>query len=100
MDKKDYILEIKNLSSGYNGSLVLHKLNFDVEQGELVAIIGQNGCGKSTLLKSIFQLTPVNTGNIIFKGKEIMHMPTYSLPATLKEISFAFVLLTSSRLFS
>ena len=79
MDKKEYILKIKNLSSGYNGSLVLNNLDFDFEQGELVAIIGQNGCGKSTLLKSIFQLTSVNSGSIIFKGKDIMHMPTNDL---------------------
>jgi len=79
MDKNDNILEIRNLSAGYNGSLVLNNLNFDVDQGELVAIIGQNGCGKSTLLKSIFQLTPVNSGSIIFKEKDIMHMPTNNL---------------------
>jgi ABC-type branched-subunit amino acid transport system ATPase component len=74
MDKKDYILKIRNLSAGYNGSSVLENLNLDVEQGELLAIIGQNGCGKSTLLKTIFRLTPVNSGIIIFKGKNIMNM--------------------------
>ena len=56
------MLEIKNLSSGYNGIDVVHNISFNIEEGNSIALIGPNGCGKSTILKAI--------GNIIdYKGE-------------------------------
>jgi branched-chain amino acid transport system ATP-binding protein len=72
------MLSIKNLKAGYNGSEILHGLDFEAKNGEIVAIIGPNGSGKSTLLKSIFNLCEVK-GNINFKGKNLTNLPTYSL---------------------
>jgi branched-chain amino acid transport system ATP-binding protein len=72
------MLLIKNLKAGYNGSEILHGLDFEAKNGEIVAIIGPNGSGKSTLLKSIFNLCEVN-GNIDFKGKNLVNLPTHSL---------------------
>ena len=52
------ILEIKNLTVRYNDHVILNELNFWVNSGEIVAIIGPNGSGKTTLLKAILGLIP------------------------------------------
>lgn len=55
------MLEIKNLSCGYDGNDVVHDVSFNVKKGETISIIGPNGCGKSTILKAI-------AGIIEYKG--------------------------------
>lgn len=73
------MLKIQNLKSGYNGMEILHGIDFEVNPGEIVAIIGPNGAGKSTLLKSIFNLTEIYSGKIIFKDKDITRLHTHYL---------------------
>ena len=73
------MLRIQNLKSGYNGMEILHGIDFEVNPGEIVAIIGPNGAGKSTLLKSIFNLTEIYSGKIIFKDKDITRLHTHYL---------------------
>ncbi len=73
------MLEIQNLSSGYNGMEILKGIDISVKQGEIIALIGPNGAGKSTILKSIFNLCEIYNGNIFFLDKEITKMPTYQL---------------------
>ncbi|MFZ5559808.1 MAG: ABC transporter ATP-binding protein [Patescibacteria group bacterium] len=73
------MLSIQNLKSGYNGMEVLHEIDFEVNPGEIVAIIGPNGSGKSTLLKSIFNLCEIYSGKIVFKNKDITKLPTHYL---------------------
>ena len=73
------MLSIKNLHSGYNGTEVLHGIDFEVKPNEIVAIIGPNGSGKSTLLKSIFNLCDVYSGSIRFKETEILKLQTHEL---------------------
>ena len=58
---------------------VLHEIDFMVKPAEIVAIIGPNGAGKSTLLKSIFNLTEIYSGKIIFKDENITKLPTHQL---------------------
>ena len=58
---------------------VLHEVDLQVRPGEIVALIGPNGAGKSTLLKSIFSLCEIYSGKIIFKNKDLTHLPTYQL---------------------
>ena len=62
------ILEIKNLTVRYNGHVILNQLNFWVNSGEIVAIIGPNGSGKTTLLKAILGLIPHQGEVTIFGG--------------------------------
>lgn len=73
------MLNIQNLKSGYNGMEILHGVDFEIKAGEIVAIIGPNGSGKSTLLKSIFNLCQIYSGEIFFKDKNIVNLPTYQL---------------------
>ena len=62
------ILEIKNLTVKYDGHVILNELNFWVNSGEIVAIIGPNGSGKTTLLKAILGLIPHQGEVKIFGG--------------------------------
>jgi len=76
------MLEIKDLKAGYGGMEILHGVNLQVAAGEIVALIGPNGAGKSTVLKSIFGLTEISAGWIIFKDKDITRLKTYELIKT------------------
>lgn len=65
------MLKITGLDAWYGKIQILHKVNVEVKDGEIVSIIGPNGAGKSTLLKSIFGLVGKRAGKIIFKGKDL-----------------------------
>lgn len=65
------ILELKNVTKGYPGQVVLEDLNLSIEEGEFVAIVGYSGAGKSTLISMLAGLTPCDTGSIIFDGNPV-----------------------------
>ena len=65
------LLEINNLTSGYDKKQVLYDISMKLEHGEIVSIIGPNGSGKTTILKAIIGVIPAWSGNISFKGKSI-----------------------------
>ncbi|MEM4726235.1 MAG: ABC transporter ATP-binding protein [Nitrososphaerales archaeon] len=65
------ILETSNLVSGYGKLIVVHGISTSVRKGEIVAIIGPNGSGKSTFIKSIYGLTTIFDGQVMFEGKDI-----------------------------
>lgn len=73
------LLQIENLSSGYNGKAVLQNISFLVNEGEVLAIIGQNGCGKSTLLKTIARIISDNSGCIIIDNVKLNRLHTWDL---------------------
>ncbi len=62
------MLEAKNLKKSFGDNEVLKNISFDVNKGEVLAIIGPSGSGKSTLLRSITQLETVDSGEIIICG--------------------------------
>lgn len=68
------MLEIKNLNSWYGESHILHGVDFNVQEGEVVTLLGRNGAGKTTTMKSIMGLVPRREGSITFKGTELVHM--------------------------
>jgi ABC-type branched-subunit amino acid transport system ATPase component len=65
------LLQARAVHGGYGGADILHGVDLDVAEGELVVIVGPNGAGKSTLLKAIFGLLRVREGSIRFAGEEI-----------------------------
>ena len=65
------VIEVKNLSIGYNEYRVISDLSFSIAAGELVGIIGCNGAGKSTLLKTIRGMLPKQSGEVLFYGKQL-----------------------------
>ena len=65
------LLICRDLDVGYDGVQVLFKIDFDVSDGEIVALLGTNGAGKSTLLKAISGLVPSTGGTALFDGRVI-----------------------------
>lgn len=85
----------KDLAIGYNSSVVLEHINFQVNQGNYLCIIGENGSGKSTLMKTCLGLIPPVSGEISFaeglKKTEIGYLPQQTIaqkdyPASCREI--------------
>ena len=70
------MLEVKNLSVTYNGNIkALKEVNLNVNQGELVVLIGTNGAGKTTLLKALTGLVKVDSGsfaNLDYKEQKLI----------------------------
>ena len=65
------ILEIKDLHVSYGGIKAVKGITFDVEEGNIITLIGSNGAGKSTTLNTIAGLIKPESGSIFFEGKEI-----------------------------
>mgnify|MGYP000908151510 CR=1 FL=1 len=66
------LLELKAIYKEFPGATVLEGVNFDLEYGELHALVGENGAGKSTMIKIIAGLHQANCGKIILEGKEVI----------------------------
>jgi branched-chain amino acid transport system ATP-binding protein len=67
------LLAVKDLHVSYGNIKALHGLNFQIDDGEIVCIIGANGAGKSTTLKAISRLVPVESGTeMIFAGHNLL----------------------------
>src|SRR6202022_1568015 len=65
------VLAVENLEAWYGESHILHGINFNVNAGEVVTLLGRNGAGKTTTLKSVMGIIGKRTGSIRFDGKEI-----------------------------
>ena len=68
----DNILAVRNLEAWYGESHILHGINFDVNAGEVVTLLGRNGAGKTTTLKSIMGIIGKRTGSIKFNNQDII----------------------------
>jgi branched-chain amino acid transport system ATP-binding protein len=66
------VLSVNNLKAWYGESHVLHGIDFNVNAGEVVTLLGRNGAGKTTTLKSIMGIIGKRTGSIRFGGSEII----------------------------
>jgi branched-chain amino acid transport system ATP-binding protein len=72
-------LSIDHLHAWYGESHVLHDVNFSVEQGEVVTLLGRNGAGRTTTLRAIMGLTGARKGSIKVNGTEVIGKPTYKV---------------------
>lgn len=88
-------LSCENLCLGYDGKEILHNLNFQVNGGEYLCVVGENGSGKSTLMKTLLGLQQPISGKVVtgegLKQTEIGYLPQQTVvqkdfPATVKEI--------------
>ncbi|MCR4709699.1 MAG: ABC transporter ATP-binding protein [Clostridiales bacterium] len=71
------MLEIKDLYVSYGMMEVLHGVSVNVEDKELVSIIGPNGAGKTTLIKTVMGLVKPTSGQILYNGEDITHVPAH-----------------------
>ena len=81
------VLEVKNVTKTYPGVVALDNVSFDVERGEILALIGENGAGKSTVIKTIAGAVTPDSGTIIIDGKEYGKLT----PAVAKEAGIGVV---------
>ena len=72
-------LEISLLQAWYGESHILHDMNFSVEQGEVVTLLGRNGAGRTTTLRAIMGLTGRRSGSVKIDGVESINLPTHRI---------------------
>jgi len=72
-------LAVEALTTGYGGPPIIEAVTLAVAPATIAVIVGPNGAGKSTLLKSVFSLTQITSGRIVFEGRDITGLPTARL---------------------
>ena len=80
------LLKVENLKAAYGGLHALRGVSLQVEEGEIVSVLGANGAGKSTLLKCISAVMKRVEGNIEFDGKPISNKPYEIVEAGLVQV--------------
>ena len=78
-DMAEPMLSVYNINVWYGAIHAIKDISFNVNEGEVVALIGANGAGKSTTLKTVSGLLRSRTGSIKFMGEDIMHAPADKL---------------------
>jgi branched-chain amino acid transport system ATP-binding protein len=71
------ILEVHDIHTYYGDAYVLQGLSLQLEQGQILGLLGRNGVGKTTLVNSIVGFTPPRRGRIVFKGADITRIPSF-----------------------
>ena len=91
-------LECRDLTVGYDGKAILKNINFSVEEGEYLSIVGENGSGKSTLMRTLLRLQQPLSGEVILGNglnrEEIGYLPQQTViqkdfPASVREKLFS-----------
>jgi branched-chain amino acid transport system ATP-binding protein len=75
----DAVLTVEALSAWYGAARILYDLSFEVERGEVVALMGRNGAGKSTTLKTVMGLIAERQGTVRFNGEDISTLKPFEI---------------------
>jgi len=75
----DLMLAVSGLNAWYGESHILHGVDFQVREGEVVTLLGRNGAGKTTTMKSVMGLVGTRAGSVRFKGAETVDLPAYRI---------------------
>lgn len=73
------LLEAVDLTKHFGGVQALSGVNFKLDKGELLGVIGPNGSGKTTLVNAITRFVQPSSGKVLFKGRPIQHLPPYKI---------------------
>ena len=73
------MLEVRDLEVNYGSINAIKKISFDVNEGEVIALIGANGAGKTTTLHTITGLLKAKSGSVMFEGKELLKTPPHKI---------------------
>lgn len=71
------LLELKNITAGYDQNIILKDFDLSVEKGEFVSLLGSSGCGKTTCLRMIAGFSEPMAGQIIFNGQDYTKVPLH-----------------------
>ena len=83
----EHLLALRGFSKSFGPVRALHEVDFEVDKGEIVALVGDNGAGKSTLIKAIDGVQPPDSGEAYFDGKKVR----ISDPQTAEKLGIATV---------
>jgi branched-chain amino acid transport system ATP-binding protein len=73
------LLAVRGVETYYGNIIALKGVDVDVNEGEIVTLIGANGAGKSTLMMTIFGAPRARKGSIVYEGRDITRMPTHEI---------------------
>ena len=73
------LLTVRDLHAHYGESHILHGVDFDVREGEVLTLVGLNGAGKTTTLKSILGMVRARSGSVVFDGVETIGLPSHRI---------------------
>ena len=85
-ERSDKMIELKNVSAGYNGIDVVRDISLKLSGGVNLCIVGPNGCGKTTLLKGIAGILPIK-GDVLIDGKSIKSMKRHEIAKEIAVMS-------------
>ncbi len=88
--KKKIIIKVSDLSKSFNNNIVLKNINFQLLEGETLAIIGASGSGKSVLLKNIIGILKPDKGSIEINDTEMVNLPTKLKEKILLDLGITF----------
>jgi phospholipid/cholesterol/gamma-HCH transport system ATP-binding protein len=94
--EKHKIIQVRDLTVGYETDIILENISFDVLEGEIFIVLGGSGCGKSTLLKHLIGLLPPLSGRVLIDGEDISNCDETTFKKILRKIG---VLYQSAALF-
>jgi branched-chain amino acid transport system ATP-binding protein len=73
------MLSVEAIEAGYHGAKVLQGVDFDLDEGEALALLGRNGMGKTTTVRALFGLLPLKAGRIVFEGSALNGRPPHAI---------------------
>jgi branched-chain amino acid transport system ATP-binding protein len=73
------VLQARDVHAFYGKSHILHGVSLEVNEGEIVTLLGRNGAGKTTTMRSLMGLTPPRTGSVAMLGQEVTRWPAYRI---------------------
>ena len=84
------VLEVKHLKKSFGEKIILNDINFSINAGECLGVVGRSGCGKSTMARIIARFIPADGGEIFLNGVDITH--TKNLKSVYKNMQMIFQL--------
>jgi putrescine transport system ATP-binding protein len=82
-------LQIRDVVKEFDGFVAVNRVNLDVRQGEIFALLGSSGCGKSTLLRMLAGFETPTSGSIVLGGQDLAGVPPYERPINMMFQSYA-----------
>ena len=73
----DSVLRLEGLTKRFGGLVAVNNVSFDVQEGQIFALIGPNGSGKTTLINLITGIYPIDSGTVRFLGEPIEGLPSH-----------------------